>query len=233
MTAKAQYRSASQAREPNVQSEHKHTLEKPPAAVQAAIPSTLNNIVLSVPTARTIIPAIITTKAAAKGQLVEKTNAALVSTPVKVTSVQGEANSPSRCGKRTRETNLLELTPSKKKVKSCIKSPVERRRMQILSDPKVFQQPDVNLPFKVDDDAVSSCASKDNSSVHAAVVALSTLVDVKSTSLVAESTMLEEESRVPEAACQLAAWGLPDTILAQYAEKGITTMFPWQVCPAL
>ena len=34
---------------------------------------------------------------------------------------------------------------------------------------------------------------------------------------------------VPEAACQLAAWGLPDTILGQYAEKGIRSMFPWQV----
>jgi hypothetical protein len=37
-------------------------------------------------------------------------------------------------------------------------------------------------------------------------------------------------SAVPDSACELAAWGLPDTILAQYAEKGIHTMFPWQVC---
>ena len=31
------------------------------------------------------------------------------------------------------------------------------------------------------------------------------------------------------AACDLRRWGLPDTILQQYAEKGITSMFPWQV----
>lgn len=30
-------------------------------------------------------------------------------------------------------------------------------------------------------------------------------------------------------ACELARWGLPDTILAQYSEKGITRMFRWQV----
>ncbi len=52
----------------------------------------------------------------------------------------------------------------------------------------------------------------------------------KPTSLVpAQEKTARAGIAVPEAVCRLAAWGLPDTILAQYAEKGITTMFPWQV----
>lgn len=43
-----------------------------------------------------------------------------------------------------------------------------------------------------------------------------------------EESLMKVKTSVTDDQLEVAAWGLPDTVVDQYKEKGITKMFPWQ-----